>query len=473
MGQGGVMRIMIDCSHLDLRAQTAGFSRVVSNYLSHAQQWSLSSGVAVRPMRWQADAMPCFDDIKPGSSSRHWRQMAGSRRAMIWGVYACRQLCREVASYLGRVLGAAVDLVAATMPRRRWRQACLSVRVPLVDALGGPFRLLDRLYARLPGVAVGLTADDVVFCPAHWYRHNAAVMARLQAHRGGVVMLVHDVLPITAPRYYAPETTRIQMKAIGQMLDMGLGVLAISEATRQDLLRLAWQRRVTAHIGVAHNGYEPLCGPGGPDQSPSARLAPALHHAGGYVLMVGTVEPKKGHLEVIDAMEELWREGDPRALVIIGRSGWMNEFIQTRMHESPWWQRQLFWFPGLGDADVAHAYRDAQALIFASEAEGFGLPLIEAASLGCPVVARSLPVCEEVLGACALYFDAAPQSLLQALRLVADPQVRAQLRDHLRHFNWPTWADVVPRVMEGLVKYHRDRQPFDGPLVTGQPPRSG
>lgn len=122
-------------------------------------------------------------------------------------------------------------------------------------------------------------------------------------------------------------------------------------------------------------------------------------------LMVGTVEPRKGHRQILQAMEILWAKGFNGNLVIVGRFGWnMEDFVQT-VKQHRFFNKKLFWLNGISDEYLEKVYASSTCLIAASEDEGFGLPLIEAAGNKIPIIARDIEVFHEVAGEYAFYFD--------------------------------------------------------------------
>ena len=131
-------------------------------------------------------------------------------------------------------------------------------------------------------------------------------------------------------------------------------------------------------------------------------------------LMVGTIEPRKGYLQTIEAFSQLWNDGNDVSLVIVGREGWkdlsddMRRDIPTtidRLRTHPELNKRLFWLEGISDEYLEKIYAASTCLIAASYGEGFGLPLIEAAQHKLPIIARDIPVFREVAGEFAWYFE--------------------------------------------------------------------
>jgi len=122
-------------------------------------------------------------------------------------------------------------------------------------------------------------------------------------------------------------------------------------------------------------------------------------------LMVGTLEPRKGNAQVLDAFEQLWAAGVDANLAMVGKLGWLMDEFAGRLRAHPEFGRRLHWFEGISDRRLGALYGASAALVFASEAEGFGLPLVEAARHGLPIIARRLPIFVEVAGEHAFYFE--------------------------------------------------------------------
>ncbi len=154
------------------------------------------------------------------------------------------------------------------------------------------------------------------------------------------------------------------------------------------------------------------------------------------VLMVGTIEPRKGHAQVLDAFELLWRNGVGSKLIIVGGQGWHVESFIERLKSHPEIGKRLLWCPDIDDVQLMRLYAELDGLVVASEAEGFGLPLVEAAQYGMPLFVRDIPVFREVAGEHAAYFSA--QSGVELA-----PQL-AQWLDRLKNGTAPTSQTIKP-----------------------------
>lgn len=252
--------------------------------------------------------------------------------------------------------------------------------------------------------------------------------ARVHVAGGEVVWMVYDLIPIRFPQTCDPGMPPAFKSWSTHAVRTADGFVCISEATRHDLesfmddtldsgIRRPWTRSV--HLGC--------------DLSPSSKQQPSdkgtwLRAAIGgrpYCAALGTIEPRKDYGTIIDAFESLWSQGMDVALVIIGKQGWNVEALMDRINQHPERNRRLFWLQGATDGDVRYLFEGAAALIQASIWEGFGLPLIEAGSLGVPLLVSDIAVFREIAGDGAVYFPVGNvMALAEAVAAMTDGKYR-------------------------------------------------
>jgi hypothetical protein len=176
-------------------------------------------------------------------------------------------------------------------------------------------------------------------------------------------------------------------------------------------------------------------------------------------LMVGTLEPRKGHAVALGAFDTLWNEGVDIKLAIVGRPGWGVENLIRRIEGHAEFGKRLFWFNGISDEELQKAYADSDALVAASYAEGFGLPIVEAGHFGKPVIASDIPVFREVAERgqdCRFFNTGSSPALAKAVRsfLTANGNMPANVQGEpstggtIRHsISWKESADELQRVV--------------------------
>jgi glycosyltransferase involved in cell wall biosynthesis len=121
-------------------------------------------------------------------------------------------------------------------------------------------------------------------------------------------------------------------------------------------------------------------------------------------LMVGTLEPRKGQSQILHTFDQMWAKGSKDQLVIVGKAGWLMDDFVHQLQSHRMLGSQLFWFSKASDEYLKSIYDASTCLIAASYDEGFGLPLVEAARFGKPIIARDIEIHREVAGRNAFYF---------------------------------------------------------------------
>lgn len=135
------------------------------------------------------------------------------------------------------------------------------------------------------------------------------------------------------------------------------------------------------------------------------------------VLVVSTLEPRKGHRQTLKAFELLWEKNYSVNLVFVGNSGWGMQDFCSYLDTHPEKNRHLFWLKDISDAELVKLYQTVTVLLMPSEGEGFGLPVVEAASHGVPLILRNIPVFKEIADKYAYYFEGTkPTDLVDALQ---------------------------------------------------------
>jgi glycosyltransferase involved in cell wall biosynthesis len=221
--------------------------------------------------------------------------------------------------------------------------------------------------------------------------------------RSGVKIhvVVYDLLPLQYPQWFNPKTTRNFKRWVRWLAVYADSLVCISETVKAEVA--LW---LSAEFGLASD-VVPACtimlGANISASAPSVgrplgadimfermRTAPSA-------LMVGTVEPRKGYDQALAAFELIWQRTDysSAVLVVVGRPGWKTEHIQEKIRSHHRIGETLFWLEDASDELLERLYEATQCVLVASHAEGFGLPVAEAALFGKPVLARDIAVFRE------------------------------------------------------------------------------
>ncbi len=257
------------------------------------------------------------------------------------------------------------------------------------------------------------------------------------------VVTVHDLSFLRVPQCADPGLRTFLERAVPRSLARSARVLADSENTKKDLIELL--DVAPEKISVVPAGIEPRFQP----VHNTAKLAAVRARyklPEWFILMVGTIEPRKNLSRLITAYRQLRRQtGLPHALVIAGKEGWLFQGIYEQVAREGMTECVLF--PGfVADADLPALYSLADVLAFPSLYEGFGLPPLEAMACGTPVVTSANSSLPEAVGSAALLVNAEDiEGLTEALaRVLCDANLHARMSDLGRvqasRFTWPEAA---------------------------------
>jgi glycosyltransferase involved in cell wall biosynthesis len=164
------------------------------------------------------------------------------------------------------------------------------------------------------------------------------------------------------------------------------------------------------------------------------------------VLVVGSHEPRKNHLAVLEAADALWRQGLDFALTFVGGNAWKSEAFEARVQELQVQGRPVQAIRGLPDELLWAAYRVAYCTVFVSVHEGFGLPLAESLASGTPAITSDFGSMREIAAkGGALMVDPRDDGAVTGAlrRLLESPALRARLAGEARRLRWRSWDDYA------------------------------
>lgn len=299
------------------------------------------------------------------------------------------------------------------------------LHAPMNDKL---WRLWLLAGAPLPGIP---GASDVV--------HGADVIVPHSA--APAVITVHDLTPYRFPDFHTRLNRTFLRAAFPVMARRAAAIIAVSEATRRDLVNLVGvdAGKITRiYEGVNREIFTPL-----PVDAARAQIAPALGFEGPYLLALGTLEPRKNLATLLRAYTALPASAPP--LVLAGAQGWGDTGL-TQVLDKLDLRRRVF-LPGrMPDQLLSALYAGAEAFVYPSFYEGFGLPVLEAMTCGAPVITSNCSSLPEVTGDAAILIDPTDSdALTAALTLVIQtPELRAHMRtlglQQAQQFSWRSAA---------------------------------
>ncbi len=303
---------------------------------------------------------------------------------------------------------------------------------------------IRHLFALRPRAVPPLSANRVyVQASPHHLEKTAFVRQILKSEHAHFVNLVHDVIPLTHPEFARPNGATEHARRVETISELADGIIGNSAATIAALLPHLKDRPGrairTAHLGCEWSDVPPV------NSNVSADRP--------YFVCVGTIEPRKNHLLLLNVWRRLverFGEGAPK-LVMVGRRGWENENVIDILERSTVLSGHVVEEADMSDRKLAELLSGARAMLLPSFAEGYGMPVAEALAAGVPVIASDIQSLREVGGDVPEYLD--PIDGLGWYDMIADyarsdSSARARQFDRLLGWSPTFWSDHIDIVLD-------------------------
>ncbi len=337
---------------------------------------------------------------------------------------------RELARALGQINHVDCHLFGHSLARARRPGAPAGTTLHRLRIPGRSLGLLRRL---------GLGADRLSGGAAvfHWTDYVYPPIARARC-----VITIHDLAFAENDQFHGAEQSARLLQRCRTAVERADRVITPTQATAtavRNHLRVPAERISVIPFGVDH-----LHDPG------------TVHPLAGqpYFLAIGTIEPRKNHLRLLQAWRDL---GDGRpALVVIGRPGWQCQAEVSALQSG---ETGLTWVADADDATVESYLAHARALVYPSRLEGFGFPPLEALACRTPVIAGDTAALREVLDDAALFVDPSSTTAITAAlhslrgdRDAAALQRIAAGQQRARQFTWQRCAEAHTTVYQQVAQ---------------------
>ncbi|HNT74757.1 MAG TPA: glycosyltransferase family 1 protein [Anaerolineae bacterium] len=268
------------------------------------------------------------------------------------------------------------------------------------------------------------------------------------------ILTVHDLIFHHLPEHHKLMNRWYLNLAMPLFCRRADHIIAVSEATRRDLLKL--YRLPPEKITVIYEAADPHFCAQPPEVVADVRARYRLPER--YLLYVGTIEPRKNLTRLLYVWECLYAAGEAPPLVIVGKQGWLASdfFVALENCTHP---EHVLLTGYVDDEDLPAVYAGATAFVFPSLYEGFGFPPLEAMACGAPVACSNTSSLPEVVGDAALTFNPNNISAMtEALRrILNDEALQAELR--ARGFQQAakySWAQTAQETLELYVKVQQN-----------------
>lgn len=267
-----------------------------------------------------------------------------------------------------------------------------------------------------------------------------------------VSTILHDLIPVYYSSFYPPEHVQEFMSYL-RTINKFSSVISISQAVSN--LYMDWLEKEgiqpNARLDFAHHGadFEKANATKGLPENYQETIE-ALRKRPTY-LMVSTIEPRKRHAEIFSAVEKMWNRGVDVNICFVGRNGWQMDAFVHKLRNHAELNKRLFWLEGISDEYLDMIYEEASAVVVASLEEGFGLPIVEAALHGKPLILRDIPVFREIAGDHAFYFTGeTPEEVRERLEewLHLYSEHKEPKSDGIRILSWKEATEIRLRKID-------------------------
>jgi len=264
------------------------------------------------------------------------------------------------------------------------------------------------------------------------------------SRRARRVLSIHDLAFLVHPEWCSPKVSGPFSRRIHRFAQEADLILAMSKATKGDIVRRldVAEAKVRVTYEAANASLQPV-----PGNEAMGQVAERFGIRGPYLLFAGTIEPRKNVFGLIQAFQRLAGSA-PHQLVLAGAQGWNAKDTLSAMAD-PAVASRITRTGFVSTDDLAALYSAADAFVFPSFYEGFGLPVLEAMTCGCPVIASNTSSLPEVCGDAAVYCDPGDvESITGAIdRVLNDANLRARMiaagHNRTQRFTWRSCAEAT------------------------------
>ncbi len=274
-----------------------------------------------------------------------------------------------------------------------------------------PMHLRIRQLTSVPKVVNSLH-PDVVIELAHFGPFNISSSAQR-------ITVIHDMTAITHPEFHSRSSHYVQKMTLPKVVKQANQIITNSVYTKQEISRVL-RTDYSSKIHVLYPSIKPIL-----KSKEQQKVKLKVNHP--FFLCVGTIEPRKNYLAVLKAFEQFHASLPSYSLVIIGRKGWKNGSIYRQWQQSPI-RHAIHIIENISDEELHGYYEAASAYISASHVEGFGLPILEAASYGLPLIVANNSSQREIVRDFGLSFNNSEELLAHLMEITKDSEELEQLR---------------------------------------------
>ena len=268
-------------------------------------------------------------------------------------------------------------------------------------------------------------------------------------HQCATVLTIHDLSLLIHPETHEKRRVRRSRRRLPVMARAANAIIVPTESVRAEVcehLEISPQK-VFAVPEAARDCFTPM------EMKATEPVRQRLGIGDDFLLTVGTLEPRKNLLTLVNAFGKIATDQPTLQLVIAGSRGWLSEPLFEAIGKSPA-QDRIVLTEYLNDDELRALYSSCSAFVYPSIYEGFGLPPLEAMACGAPVIASHIPALEETTGGAAVLFE--PNDVNSLASAIVDLLQSSELRSRFSalgrvraaEFTWEQTARLTLEVYE-------------------------
>lgn len=285
-------------------------------------------------------------------------------------------------------------------------------------------------------------ADVIVLLDLNFNITKIGDLEEAKKHGIPIIVNLYDLLPLSNPEWFPPGTFEKYFEPwLKTVIKNATDIIVNSQTTLDFFNTTTYASKFSGELHVVPLG----------NFFGGRRLN--LERIANQTLIVGTIEPRKGHDDVLDAFENIAKDKSDATLYIVGRQGWMVENLIERLQNHSLFNKRIFWLANCDDETLIRLYNNSSLTIIASRGEGFGLPVIEALDSECPVLVRNLPVFREIAGEYAIYFENDVRDLTEKWSHILEHKIESLKPNNVNNFGYEYYATYLTTLIQKRLNF--------------------
>ncbi len=300
---------------------------------------------------------------------------------------------------------------------------------------------------------ISFNKGDYVFFPDTSWIQGSKVFSDLKKGAVNIAVVVYDLMPILEKGIWNDSNTSIFKEWVDGALLMADSVVCISRTVADDVVSYFKQsnikRTIPLNLFCFHLGFDiPFV------ETHIRQTIMDFVRRGRTFLTVGVLGPQKNHLLALQALRKYYQEnptGDIQ-LLIIGRDAFDNVPFKELYYSTERLGGKVLWVDDADDGELKWAYENCCALLFPTRNEGFGLPMVEAAHFGLPILCSDIPIFREIADTNADYFKVNDVDALKNALVDWNKSKKHADSSAIKIYSWQDSAREIISIFDGKKK---------------------